>query len=172
MKPTRTLPGTLTLAGRALLFTAIAASLGCETAAGGTGVVEPKFSSLYDNYLTGCKQCHAPGAVGATSGTEKSLNFSSNSSAFQVLTTGKATGLTGNQAACNGMPFIVKNNPGQSLLMAALDPATRTAFDAPGNPGCDNNAISDMGFKLDGTAASAEVVAALKTWIANGAAND
>jgi hypothetical protein len=152
---------------------------GCTTttgdsgdATGGDSSGDPgaHFSSLYSNYLNNCSQCHAPGAVGATSSTEKSLDFSTAATAYSTLT-GKATGLSGNQQACNGVPFIVSGKPGSSLLVAVLDSGTRSAFDYSGTPGCDNNAISDMAFKT-GKTPSAAFIAALKTWIQNGAAND
>lgn len=143
-------------------------SAGCETTSGN---VEPKFSSLYENYFKNCKQCHAPGAAGATSTTEKSLDFSNASSAYATLAQGKATGLTGNQAGCNGVSFIAKGDPAHSLALAVLDESTRSAFDLAGNPGCDTSAISDMAFKVN-QVPSAAVLSAFKSWISAGAAND
>ena len=143
---------------------------GCVTTDGAGGDAQPHFSSLYANYLNNCAQCHAPGAVGATSNTEKTLDFSTQSAAYNSLM-GKASGLSGNQQACNSVAFIVKDKPASSLLVASLDSATRSAFDLSSNPGCDTNAISDMAFKT-GKAPSAAFITALKTWIQNGAAND
>ena len=155
------------LATASLLLLGLA-SAGCEAISGN---VEPKFSSLYDNYFKNCKQCHAPGAAGATSSTEKSLDFSSASSAYATLSQGKATGLTGNQTGCNGVAFVVKGDPAHSLAVAVLDEGTRSAFDLAGNPGCDTSSISDMAFKVN-QVPSAAVLAALKSWISAGAAND
>lgn len=152
-----------------LAFSASALFTGCVTTTG-SGDPEPHFSSLYADYLSNCRQCHAPGAVGATSTTEKSLDFSTQGAAYASLT-GSANGLSGNQQACNGVPFIAKGKPGSSLLLAVVDASTRSAFDLTGNPGCDTNAISDMAFKV-GKAPSAAFITALKTWIQNGAAND
>ncbi len=143
---------------------------GCDTTLGNSGDPQPHFSSLYSTYLSGCSQCHAPGAAGGTSTTEKSLDFSTQSAAYSSLT-GSASGLSGNQQACNGVAFIVKDKPASSLLVAVLDSSTRSAFDLTSNPGCDNNAISDMAFKM-GKAPSAAFVTALKTWVQNGALND
>lgn len=151
----------LALSTTALLMT------GCDLAASS---VEPKFSSLYGDYLSNCAQCHSPGAVGATSETEKSLDFSTQSKAYASLM-GSATGLVGNQSGCNGVAFVQKDKPAMSLLVASLDSSTRSAFDLAGKPSCDQNAISDMTVKV-GKAPSAAFVTALKTWIQNGAAND
>ena len=167
----RTIPACL-----AILFAMVLG--GCTTTTGDSGDASSgdssdpgaHFSSLYSNYLNNCAQCHAPGAVGATSTTEKSLDFSTAATAYSTLT-GKATGLSGNQQACNGVPFVVSGKPGSSLLVATIDSATRSAFDYTATPTCDNNAISDMAFKT-GKAPSAALIAALKTWIQNGAAND
>ncbi len=148
-----------------------AALAGCVTTAASGGDPEPHFSSLYANYLSGCAQCHAPGAVGATSTTEKSLDFSTQAAAYASLS-GKANGLIGNQAGCDGVAFIVKDKPASSLLVATLDASTRNAFDLPGNPNCDNNAISDMTLPKLGKAPSAAFLTALKTWVQNGALND
>lgn len=142
---------------------------GCITTTG-SGDPEPHFASLYSTYLSNCSQCHAPGALGATSTTEKSLDFSTVTTAYATLG-GSASSLVGNQQACNGVPFIAKGNPGASLLLAVLDGPTRSGFDAGGHPGCDSNAISDMALK-SGKTPSAAFIAALKTWIQNGAPND
>jgi len=153
---------------RLFLAAALLASLtACETA----GKVEPKFSSLYGDYFSNCKQCHAAGALGKTSETEKSLDFSSSAKAYATLTGGSATGLVGNQADCNGVPFIQKGDPAHSLVVAALDAGARQAFDLAGNPNCDASAISDMTVKVNKTP-STEFLSALKTWITNGAQND
>ena len=132
--------------------------------------VGPHFSSLYADYLSNCAGCHAPGAVGQTSSTEKTLDFSSEAAAYSSLM-GNASGLSGNQQACNGVAFVVKGKPQSSLVVATLDSATRTAFDVSTSPGCDANAISDMVFKT-GKSPSAAFISALKTWVQNGAPND
>ncbi len=153
-----------------LALGAVAMLAGCTTTAASSGDPQPHFSSLYSTYLANCAQCHAPGAVGATSTTEKSLDFATQAAAYTSLS-GTATGLTGNQQACNGVAFVVKDKPASSLLLAVLDSATRTAIDLTATPNCDHNAISDMALKM-GTPPSAAFLTALNTWIANGAPND
>ena len=89
-----------------------------------------------------------------------------------MAVTARASGMTGNQAGCNGVPFIQPDKPAMSLVVAAIDSSTRKAFDLASNPSCDQNAISDMTIAKVGKAPSAEFLAALKTWIQNGAVND
>lgn len=138
---------------------------------GGTAAVEPKFSSLYSNYLVGCKNCHAPGAPGRSSDTETTLDFSTVSTAFSTVTSGNAAGLVGNAAACNSVPFVVSGHPETSLLVAVLDQPTRTSFHAPSAASCDADAVTDETVK-QGSAPSDAFVTALKTWITNGASNN
>ncbi len=161
-------------------LTAGIAATACTSTTGGAGAdttggdgasgPQPHFASLYADYFNKCGQCHAPGAVGATSTTEKSLDFSTQATAYATLS-GNASGLTGNQAGCNGVAFIVKDKPASSLVLAVLDSATRSAIALTATPSCDTNAISDMALKV-GTQPSAEFIGALKTWIQNGALND
>jgi len=133
---------------------------------GGGGAVQATFTSLYGDYLSNCKECHAPGAPGQTSDIEQTLNFTSRTTALSTLM-GMASGLTGNQTACNGVPFLAAT-PGNSLLVAALDQPTRQAFDLSGHAGCDVDSISDQTVKV-GSQPSSAFIAALKTWITNGA---
>ena len=157
---------------RLSLATLCVASLSaCDLGSATTTGVQPHFSSLYADYFSNCAQCHAPGALGATSETEKTLDFSTQAKAYASLKS-TASGLTGNQAGCNGVAFIQPDKPAMSLVVAALDSSTRKAFDLASNPSCDQNAISDMTIAKVGKAPSAEFLAALKTWIQNGAAND
>ena len=133
--------------------------------------VTPHFGSLYGDYLSTCKQCHAPGAPGRTLDTEQSLDFTTRSTAYTTLTTKLAAGLVGNQLACNDVPFLVAGQPSQSLLVAVLDATVRQAFDRPAAPGCDVDAISDETVKV-GSAPSAAFLAALSDWITAGALDD
>ncbi len=132
---------------------------------------EPHFASLYAGYLDKCALCHAPKAPGRTSDTEKTLDFSTKTTAYMTLTAGAATGLQGSVAACNGVKFITPGKPAASLLVAVVDQATRKAFDYPMTPACDDSAMTDMTVKT-GSQPPTGFVAALKQWITDGALND
>lgn len=153
-----------------------ALALGLSFVACGGGVdpmvtgVQPTLSSLYGDYLNKCASCHAPLAPGRTSTTEMTLDFSTAASAHATLTGGKAMGLVGNSAACNGVPFV-QPTAAQTLLVAVLDAPTRAAFDLPATPKCDATAISDETVKV-GAAPSDAFVVALKDWVAGGALNN
>jgi hypothetical protein len=136
-------------------------------AGGGGGTVEPTFTSLYGDYLANCKQCHTPTALGRTPEIEKTLDFTSRSTALSTLKTGMATGLSGSQNDCNGVAFIA-TTPGKSLLVAVIDQPTRQAIDLSPHTGCDVDTISDATAKV-GSQPSAAFVTALKTWITSGA---
>lgn len=133
--------------------------VGCEAEGGGD-----EFDTTYTNYLSKCAGCHAPDAPGKGSDTEKNLDFTTAETARQTLSTGKAAGLVGNPAGCNGVPFVVAGKPEQSLIIAVLDQDARKLFDLPSHPNCDNDAITDMALKVGG-APEATDLAALKTWI-------
>lgn len=137
---------------------------------GGGGMVTATFTSLYGDYLSNCKSCHAPGAPGRTSDIEQTLDFSTKTTAYMTIKNGMATGLTGNHTGCNGAPFV-RPAAAQSLLLAVIDQPTRQAFDLAGSPNCDVDAITDATLKT-GRQPSAEFVSALKTWINAGAMNN
>jgi mono/diheme cytochrome c family protein len=124
------------------------------------------FGKLYDAYLSGCANCHAPGALGRTSETEKSLDFSTEATAYATLK-GTATGLVGNQQACNGAAFLGSTYQ-ESLLAAVLDEDVRAAFQAPGAAGCNADAVSDMTVRMPG-AMPAGFLSDLQAWIDGGA---
>lgn len=159
----------------ALAIALVALAAGCDAATGttdggsGGGAVEPTFTSLYGDYLGNCKQCHSPTGTGRTSDIEKTLDFTSRSTAFSTVK-GMASGLVGNHAGCNGTPFLT-TTPGTSLLVAVVDQPTRQAIDIPQHADCDSSAISDETVKV-GSQPSSEFIAALKTWITNGAQNN
>lgn len=139
--------------------------------AGGGGMVEATFTSLYGDYFTNCKNCHAPGAPGRTSDIETTLDFSTKATAYTSIKTGMAAGLTGNKAMCNGVPFL-GTTPAKSLLLAVIDQPTRQAIDlSPTFPNCDIDTITDATVK-SGKQPSTAFVSALKTWITNGAMNN
>ena len=140
------------------------------TSSGGDGGMPARFSTLYADYFNRCANCHAPTAPGRTSNIEMTLDFSSVVTAHRTITAGMAAGLTGNQAACNGAPFI-QSLPEQSLILAVLDQPTRTAFDLPAFPNCDATAITDQALKV-GSDPSPAFLAALKQWIGAGAPNN
>jgi hypothetical protein len=153
----------------AIAFTALAA--GCpastEMTPDGGGTVQATFTSLYGDYLSTCRNCHAPNAPGRTSDIEQSLDFTSKATALTSLR-GMATGLTGNHTGCNGVPFLA-STPGKSLLVAVIDQPTRQTIDlSPGHPDCDIDMITDATVKV-GSQPSTAFVTALKTWITNGA---
>ena len=141
--PTSTIRSMPTLALLAVLG---ALPAGCEGLTEGTDAVvtdipaAASFPSLYDRYLYRCKNCHAPGALAGVDGTEATLDFTSAEIARASLA-GTASGLVGNQEACNGVSFLDTTYE-TSLLAAVLDYDVRAAFSA--GDGCDVDAISDM----------------------------
>jgi hypothetical protein len=137
---------------------------------GGGGMVTATFTSLYGDYLSNCKSCHAPGAPGRTPDIEQTLDFSTKTTAYMTLKTGMAAGLTGNHTGCNGAPFLGATAAG-SLLLAVIDQPTRQAFDLASAPNCDVDAITDATLKT-GKQPSTAFVSALKTWINSGAMNN
>jgi hypothetical protein len=128
------------------------------------------FTFLYGDYFSGCRNCHAPGVPGHTSDIEQALDFSSKAMAFQTITTGTATGLMGNFAGCNGVPFVAAT-PANSLILAVVDQPTRIAFDLSGHASCVMNSISDETAKVR-SAPSAQFIASLRLWIMDGTPND
>jgi len=75
------------------------------------------------------------------------LDFTSVDTAYSTISSGQASGLIGNQEACNGA-YFVGTSPETSLIMAVLDEDIRAGFSLDGNPGCDGDAISDMTLKV------------------------
>jgi hypothetical protein len=134
-----------------------------------TGVTAT-FTSLYGDYFSRCGSCHAPGAAGRTPDIEMNLDFSSRATAHTSITTRMAAGLMGNFTGCNGVPFI-DAMPERSLILAAIDQPTRQAFDHPTYPNCDVDSIADQTLKV-GMQPSPAFIAALKTWIGDGAPNN
>lgn len=139
-----------------------ALACGCEAAA----PEGDEFDQAYTSYLHKCADCHAPGASGKTEKTETSLDFSTAATARATLQGGKATGLKAPEDVCNGAPFVVAGKPEQSLLIAVIDADTRSKFDAPAHPGCDQDGIRDM---TKWVGPNADAVAKLKAWITAGA---
>jgi hypothetical protein len=131
------------------------------------GAVQATFTSLYGDYLGNCGQCHAPNAPGRTSDIEKSLDFTTKATALTSLR-GMATGLIGNHAGCNSVPFLASTSA-KSLLVAVIDQPTRQTIDlSPGHADCDIDMITDATVKV-GNQPSTAFVDALKTWVNNGA---
>jgi hypothetical protein len=105
---------------------------------GGTG----DFASIYQtSTFQMCKECHAPDAPGKTAGTETTQNWSSSDTAFASLK-GKAAGLVGNFAGCNGVP-LVGSTSSASLVVAVLDADVRAGFSVSAYPSCKAAAIPD-----------------------------
>jgi hypothetical protein len=122
--------------------------------------------------LSRCATCHAPSAPGRTPGIETSLDFSTQQTAYSSLVGGRASGLTGVAADCNGAAFVVPFVPSQSLLIAVLDPAVRAAFLVGTVSGsCSAANVSDEAQRL-GTPVSAAVLQALSAWVEAGAQDD
>ena len=120
------------------------------------------FDRLYGSYLNQCANCHAPGAMGRTPDTEKSLDFSTADTAFASLK-GAATGLQGNVTACNGVSFIGATYE-TSLLAAVLDENVRANFKSGQ---CDQDAVTSMTNKAGDPPAG--FLDELKAWIDSGA---
>lgn len=152
----------LTLLAAALAALALAA---CEVEDPLDGGMEDDtFTMLYNSpSFQECAGCHAPGAVGFTPGeTEATQDWSSRNSALSSLR-GMASGMMGNFAGCNGVPFV-GNSPETSLLMAAFDEQVRSDFELAAYPDCDADAISDMTLKIGGQLSATES-ALLEQWI-------
>ncbi len=128
---------------------------------------EPDFAAIYnDAFFQNCKNCHAPGAGNFVEGkTEATQDWTTVDTAFASLQ-GKASGMMGDAANCNGVPLI-GDTPETSLLVAALDKDIRDSFSVSGFPDCDQDAISDMA-TLVGSMPAALLID-LKAWIDAGA---
>jgi hypothetical protein len=108
----------------------------------GSGEAPAKFVEIYETpTFQMCQDCHAPDAAGATAGTETTQDWSSSSAAYTSLK-GKAAGLIGNFAGCNGVSFVGATG-NTSLLVAVLDANVRASFSDPNHPGCKAAAITD-----------------------------
>jgi hypothetical protein len=110
-----------------------------------------------------CQDCHAPGAPGATVGTETTQNWSSSSAAYSSLK-GNAAGLIGNFAGCNGVPFV-STTADKSLLVAVFDPDVRASFSDSSHPNCKAGAIVDETMRVGSVPSD---VQALKDFIDGG----
>ena len=135
---------------RALALACLAATCltGCpvEDPGGADAAPADTFTMLYETLGDSCRGCHAPGAVGAPVGTEATQDWSSVDSARSTLR-GTASGLMGNFAGCNDVPFL-GDTPETSLLVAALDENVRAEFTLAEFPDCNADAISDMTLKI------------------------
>jgi hypothetical protein len=112
-----------------------------------------------------CADCHAPGADGATVGTETTQDWSSSSAAYESLM-GNAAGLIGNFAGCNGVP-LVGATANTSLVVAVLDPNVRASFSVASHPNCKAAAIADETLRLGGSVPP-DVLQDLKDFIDDG----
>lgn len=151
----------------ALVFNA--ACGGEDDVVGGTGVNADgdAFGSIYaSTEFQMCSGCHAPGAPGRVQGIEATQDWSTRDKAYASLM-GEASGLIGNFAGCNGVPFIGATAE-ESLLVAVFDEQVRENFMVASTPDCTGDAISDMTLKI-GTPLSTEVLNQLKDWINDGA---
>ena len=131
------------------------------------GLAGASFTHLYQSSeFQTCAGCHAPGAPGKTEGTEATQDWSTRDRAYSTLH-GTASGLIGNFAGCNGVPFLGESAE-QSLLVAAFDEQVRAAFQSREAPSCDGDAISDQTLKIGGPL-PAPLLAELKAWVDAGA---
>lgn len=158
------------LASVALCSAALA--VGCSDASDAVsdatgGLAGVSFTQLYQSSeFQTCAGCHAPGAPGATLGTEATQDWSTRDRAYSTLH-GAASGLIGNFSGCNGVAFLGETAE-QSLLVAAFDEQVRAAFQSREVPSCDADAISDQTLKLGGPL-PAPLLAELKAWVDAGA---
>jgi hypothetical protein len=137
---------------------------------GGSGGGGVTFASIYEaNEFQECSGCHAPNAPGRTADVEATQNWSTRASAYSSLQ-GNASGLIGNSAGCNGVPFLA-DAAEDSLLVAAFDEDVRAAYDNPSFPDCNADSIADQTLKL-GRPLPASLLADLKAWVDAGAPND
>jgi hypothetical protein len=128
---------------------------------------DDEFGRIYDSEeFQKCSGCHAPDAPGFVEGTEATQDWSTRDTAYTTLRS-RASGLIGNFAGCNGVPFLGPSSA-QSLLVAALDETVRADFSAPGVPACNGDAIADQTDKIGGPLPDA-LLQDLKDWIDNGA---
>lgn len=148
-----------------------AACGGTEDALGGPGGGavdgDDAFTTIYESAeFQMCSGCHAPGAPGRVEGVEATQDWSTRDKAYKALM-GKASGLIGNFAGCNGVPFIGATAD-ESLLVAVFDEQVRENFMVASTPDCTGDAISDMTLKI-GMPLSDDVLSQLKAWINDGA---
>ena len=125
------------------------------------------FTSIYESEeFQTCSGCHAPGAPGRVQGTETTQNWSTRDTAHSTLQRA-ASGLIGNNAGCNGVPFLGATAE-QSLLVASLDEDVRAGYDNPSFPNCTPDAIADQTLKIGGPLPTA-LLQQLKDWVNDGA---
>jgi hypothetical protein len=118
------------------------------------------FTMVYEAIGEKCAGCHAPGAPGSGPGVEATQDWSSRDSALNSLQ-GMSTGLVGNFADCNGVPFIGPT-PESSLILAAIDPDVKADFSVSN---CNTDTLSDMNLKLAADPLSAQDVALVREWL-------
>jgi mono/diheme cytochrome c family protein len=141
-------------------------AFGCSEALDAVDGGGEGFASIYesDEFQT-CSGCHAPGAPGKVSGTEATQDWSTQATADASLQR-TASGLIGNFAGCNGVPFI-GSSADQSLLVAVFDSDVRANFENAQFPSCNADAITDETLRL-GRDLPAGLLQDLKDWIDGG----
>jgi hypothetical protein len=123
------------------------------------------FASIYDSAtFQQCSGCHAPGAPGKVSGTEATQDWSTQQTAYSTLQR-NASGLIGNFAGCNGVPFI-GSSAEQSLLVAVLDSDVRANYENAQFPSCNGDAIPDETLNVGDIPES--LLQEVKAWVDSG----
>jgi len=93
------------------------------------------FPALYTSYLNQCANCHAPGAPGATSTTEQTLDFSSGEHG-RGEPEGPGLGPDGQPQDCNGGGVPGRDVRGEPAGQRVLDQSVRSAIAITSNPKC------------------------------------
>jgi hypothetical protein len=150
----------------AAVLAGLALSVGCGDTLDALDGGDGSFDGVYNSEpFQKCSGCHAPGAPGKVAGTESTQDWSTSATARSTLTR-TASGLIGNFADCNGVPFIGASSD-KSLLIASLDSDVRMNFEDSQHPDCTGDSISDQGDKVGGIPDS--LIQDLKDWIDSGA---
>ena len=134
--------------------------------------VEATFSSLNTHLFTACTQCHGVGngevaAVLANDIAISHTGFTATEIVFSENATGQADTCAGGKKT--GLKIVTPGNVNTSLILALVDSNSRDAVSTAVGCGVTNTHHTDG--TISGLA-TAEVIAALKKWISEGAKNN